>query len=211
MKQRFPRWELTQSEKLVMSILRMTYNKMAIAKDERKRTFTFDVYQTKIGVRARFAFLLLAPKLVKLGIDPGMYVKVMCQYGHYRRSVTMPHPMFLASQKGLDTYSWLVKRRKEVSGSKEDWKEGLNVWTREDAYVTTKSAARIFKEAKKQLGVPNSQAFLAIFKELSPMFIAGYIYYSDEWRRVRKALKYLRHNPEIWGAVLRAIRSELDD
>jgi hypothetical protein len=216
--QRFPRWKLTGSEKLVMGILRLTYNKIAKSKDvskrsrsyKNKRTWDWDIYRTKVGWRAMRAFMLLAPKLVEKKLDPSLYVKVLCRYGHYKNSRTMPHPAFLASDKALEIYTWLVKKDRQLYKLEEDWKRYLNVWTEEDAYASAKSSTRIFMEAKRQLGVPSSQVFLAIFKDLSPLFIAGYLYSSREWRHVRRALWELRKNSRLRHSVIRGIKSELE-
>lgn len=210
--QRFPRWNLTQSEKLVIAILRLTYNRMARARDDRKRYWNWDIYRMKnIRGKAMRAFMLLAPVLIEKHIDPSLYVKVLCRYGMYRHKRTMPHPTFLASPKALEIFNWLVKRNRELYGLRGDWKKNLDRgWTPEDIYASVKSAMRIFKEAKKQLGVPSSQVFLAVFKDLSPAFTAAYVKLSPEWKSFIRHLRLYGRDPELWASAKRAIKSELE-
>lgn len=206
--QRFPRWNLTKEEKLVWALLRVTYNKVARQRDSRKGDW-WDIYKMKIGLRAKYAFLMLTPNLVKLNVDPSLYIKVMCQYGQFKRSTTMPHPVFLASTKALEIFVWLLKKNRKEYGLKEDWKKSLEGHlTREEIYAQVKSGARIFKEARKQLGVTSSQTFLAIFKDLSPAFTAAYVRESKGWAPLIEYLNIYRKNKHLWVSAKRGLRSE---
>lgn len=206
--QRFPRWELTKEEKLVWELLRYKYNQLARRRDVRKGN-RWDIYAMKVGLRAKYAFLLLTPHLVEQDIDPGLFIKVMCQYGHFKRSTTMPHPIFLASPKAMEVFTWLVKKDRELYGLKTEWDQNLEGrLTRGQTYAAVKSGARIFKEARKQLGVNSSQTFLAIFKDLSPAFVAAYLRESKAWRPVLECLTVYRKKKELWISARRAIRSE---
>lgn len=209
--QRFPRWNLTKEEKLVWALLRVTFNRMAMLRSVSKREMKggWDVYNTKIGLRAKYAFLMLTPQLIEREIDPSLYIKVMCKYGQFKRSQTMPHPIFLASQKALDIFAWKVKSERKTYGLKEEWKKSLEgELTSGEIYAAVKSGARIFKEARRQLGVTSSQTFLAIFKDLSPAFTAAYVKESKSWKPLLYYLRLYRSDRKLRIAAKRAIRSE---
>src|SRR5579885_3619217 len=98
-RKRFPRLVLDSKSLTADRILRLTFNKMAKSKNINLRHFSYDVYKTKQGWRAKLAFMFLGEKLVKSNIDPALYIKVMCRYGKYKSARFMPHPTWFAKDK----------------------------------------------------------------------------------------------------------------
>lgn len=206
-RKRFPRLRLDSKALSAERILRLTYNKMRKSRNVSFYNFKYDVYSTKQGWRAKLAFMFLGEKLVKLNVDPALYIKVMCRYGKYKNSKYMPHPTWLQKDKTIKTFAWLYRKERKSYELKLDWKKALDGWSDLDIYSSIRDSAEMMNTAVDKMGIGRDEAFMMLRKELSPWFLAVHaMKNTNGWGDFRKCLYFLGRHGHVRHIAYKAYR-----
>lgn len=188
--------------------------------------YFYDLYRTKQGRRAPIMFLVLAVELVKMQIDPSLYLKIMAQYGAYAHLRYLPHPTWLASEKALEIFEWKYPRERKKYELTSDWKRALRGHNVEDIYQLVGDSAnkvKLMMEAYPKV-LTEPSAVLMMHQDLSPWFLAAYLplrkQYAKPLRRLIDkdhdlyanmllCLRYYNGNLGQWKQVKKIFRSVL--
>lgn len=156
-------------------ILDATYNKLANQRQGFRR-FRYNLYKTKTGEAAKIFFPVLADRLIQEQVDPALFVKVMAKYGMYEKSKYMPHPKFLASNKGFDVFQWMMRVEREKYPRPKDWKNHLNSTSRfvssDGIYEKVMDSVEVVRETQERFDCSIGEATLICLDRLSPWFLA---------------------------------------
>lgn len=216
---RFPRLSgITAETKQRERLLWRTYNKLRMGRNNDRslwRTGPYDVYRQKGGHNAQLRFLILAKELQDRKIDPVRYMKVMCNYGHYKISKYLPHPTWLASDKAVQQYEWLQYGRMNQTHRQDEWlKLRGRSFRSQDVLRAIEQAAEFLNGARKNFKMSEVEAVLGFIWELSPWFITAYVCSAtkkqsdlvtqlartrrETHRDIQDCLKFFVQNKPIW-------------
>lgn len=207
-KKRFPRLEIDKKSLHAERILHLTYNKMRKSRGSLKfHNFHYDVYETKRGWSAKLAFLFLAEKLVRLNIDPALYVKVMCRYGKFKDAKFLPSPVWLQKDKAIQIFAWVYRKERKSYELHLDWKKELDGWSDLDIYASIRDSAGLLRQATEGMKIGTDEAFMMLRKELSPWFLAVHALKDKEgWKDFRRCLEFLGKHSGVRHIAYRAYR-----
>jgi len=194
--QRFPRLRLSQKAKLAEQVLHHTFNQLA--RTRFKPPF-WDLYKTKQGRTARAKFFCLAQELVSRKIDPAIYLRVLCKYGKFENTPYLPPPSWLASEKALETFAWMLKRetRRFPQGQ---WRSASKGWSSKQALESVQNGIAQVRVVRKAFGLKSHEAILLLQKELSPWFLAALFRVCGKPKpapATKQALRYLKFHPGL--------------
>lgn len=194
---RFPRYLFSSRDKLAERIIWTTYNNMARARNMDKRVYQLDVYKTRAGKDAKLKFLLLGQRLVKAGIDPALFIKVLCSYGKFKDARYMPLPGFFAGEKAWEIFQWKLGNQMRKYG--KDLKQNLGAESDEQVLQEIRNGADSFNLcADRWENIPHPNVIMADVKpEVSPWFIAAYIKHRKGWAAVRECLEFFKRHRHI--------------
>jgi hypothetical protein len=120
---RFPRLSLHPHARIVASLLRASYNRIARTRDARKKFFRsgcYDVCRTVRGQMAEQHFLILANRLLARGIDPWEYVRAISNYGNFQHTTYLPPTGWLCKHEAIDIFEWLNPIQREENDDREE-------------------------------------------------------------------------------------------
>lgn len=198
---RFPRMEgVTPKVRLAERLLWNAYNRLAVKRNPWLGRHSFNVYETKAGIRAPFNFLRLGRELVKLKIDPSFYMKVVCGYGRWADAKYLPHPTWISSPKALEVFEWRHKSERKKYERETDWKHALTGRHPDHIRIQIRSGRDMVAMAADTFRMDEATAVVMLREELSPWYLAVYLV---THRAVADSLtKLLRSDDKLHPRVL---------
>jgi hypothetical protein len=219
-KLRFPRLKVNSVVKITARILHCVYNNLLVKRGLGSRRFV-DVAKTQRGKYADLHFLLLAQQLIEKKIEPTLYLKVMSKYGRFASTRYLPPTRFLASERALGIFEWLLKKEMRHHISPEGWKEhGLGTTKIDEKAILegVDMSRKHVKTVQKATGLSFNDIVLTQQVYLSPWYLATCPFYlknevpslpKEERWTVRRRVTYMLRNKEFGRKVLARARTHL--
>jgi hypothetical protein len=215
---RFPRLKVNSAVKITARILHCIYNNLGAKRILADPKF-FDIAKTRRGKYANLHFLLLATELIERKIEPVLYLKVMSKYGRYADAKYLPATKFLASEKALDIFDWLLKKEMRHHISADGWKDSLGSFKIDEKKILegVDMSRKHVETVKKATGLRFEDIILTQQLFLSPWYLAvcpSYLAYEvknltkEDKRSVVRRVHYMLNNKGFGRKVLEHARTQ---
>lgn len=210
---RFPRLKITPQIKITETILHHTYNSLVQKRNYHDLRNFYDVYTAKrTRANAKTKFVLLAEKLLQLGILPQLYLKVMSNYG-VKNARYLHHPTFLASEKALEIFEWLEKKERKKYPSKESFNRNIVIGgsrDEEEILSSVRFSAKYANELSPLLLFVQRDSLSNWYLAVRPDFLEDEAFDMCEAERkriVKQCLKQLK-SERLYGKARRIARGK---
>jgi hypothetical protein len=224
-KRRFPRLKIDSAVKVTAQILHRVYNNLWVKRNPRLAGMNsfhgYDVAKTRMGRYASLHFLLLAQQLIEKKIEPTLYLKVMSKYGVYASLRYLPPTGFLASERALDIFEWLLKKEMRHHISLDGWKEhglGSDKIDEKKILKGVDMSRKHVETVQEATGLELDDIVLTQQVFLSPWYLAtcpSYLKHEvpslpkEERWTIKRRVMYMLRNREFGKKVLAHARSHI--